>query len=398
MAKTTLRPFLAGIFLFIFISHPSTCRFMDAVSASAPPSKSITDTLTNLVNCTIMAGTDLLAVIAQLWTEVVDYLGLSIAILCLLFFVGTIGILVGAVVRRAKTVWKFLCKILRWTIYTLPRWIFLVVSVGMELAVIFYIDVAFFLILTCPQWLFELPTRTRWQLKLLCIRIQAASPAWFHTMCRYWVVKALIYILVVLPSSFLEWFSNSVSSASAVWKRQGHSGALQGFVLIPGLAFALAINMIAYILLFLPVTGLAMIWDFFFVEYLFTSDGRMAVANGDSRRASIYLSEAISELDLNQCVEDSGTDSENKMAIERGAVLEYANLWSARDLENAATYSGMDLELYNGADLEDATTLESGTDLEKVAILDSGTDLDKLMAIETGADFDKGAVVQNGTT
>lgn len=371
---------------------------MDAVSASASLSKLITDTLTNLSNNAIMVGANLLAVIVQQWTEAVGYLGVPIALLYLLSLFVIIGILVGVVVHGAKGIWKFLSKVPHWAFYTFPSSIFLAVSIGIELAVIFCISIALFLILTCPKWIFELPTRTRGKFTLLCNRIQVVSPAWLHTMCRHWVVKALVYILVVLPRNFLEWLSNSVSTASAVWNRQGHNGVLQFFVLIPGLAFALAINMIAYILLFLPITGLAAIWDRFFLEHpKLTSDNMMAT--DDPRRISICLSDDISELNLDLEEDDNGTYYENIQVVENGAAMQYANLWRATDLEHAATFfSEMDRDFYNGRGPEDMTGLECGSDLEKEAILDGGTSLEKAIAIEARTDFDKGAIVEAQTT
>lgn len=99
------------------------------------------------------------------------------------------------------------------------------------------------------------------------------------------------------------------------WKRQGHGGILQALVLIPGLVLAMSVNMVMYFVFFLPVTGLAIIWDLFFAELVEVvgedssecwSEMDMNGPGNGKYTPSLCMSEDISDLDL----DDDGTDSD----------------------------------------------------------------------------------------
>jgi hypothetical protein len=134
-------------------------------------------------------------------------------------------------------------------------------------------------------------------------------------------MKTMDYRIVgSLSSIALHWIMNALVSALttflvtyAHWKRQGYGIALRTLVLLPGLVLAMTVNLVMYILVFLPVVCLSQIWDFYFAERI------EELHEGNFPQGSICKFESIPELDLNDEGDESGENRKNGTNAESGS-------------------------------------------------------------------------------
>jgi hypothetical protein len=266
---------------------------------------------TDLSSSTFKACTDLFATATQLYRERLFYLGPPCAILWLLSLFCIIGIIVSIYVRGPKGVCGFICKFLHWTTYTLPRWIFHGISLGMELVVIHYLNVTAFLTFACFEWLCTLVSRTHRTMKIMDYRVVGFLSS---IACLHWIMNTLVSALT------------TILVTHAHWKQQGYGIAFRILVLLPGLVFAMTVSLVMYILVFLPVVCLSQIWDFYFAERIEELHG------GNCPQGTVCKFESIPELDLN----DEGDESGENGKMEQMPKVE-SNLWLTSLLRKDST-------------------------------------------------------------
>lgn len=146
----------------------------------------------------------------------------------------------------------------------------------------------------------------------MTLNIRGSIATWLQTTSRYVIVDAIISVVA------------GISATLYHCRRHGYRETFRALILAPGLIFALSVNVVMYFLLFLPVMGLAKVWDTFFVEHIevikdgCSEDfhaGEIIQMESGMRRPSVCMSETISELDLNNCGEEQGTHSETEKRI-----------------------------------------------------------------------------------
>ena len=147
----------------------------------------------------------------------------------------------------------------------------------MDMIVFLFINIVIFVPIACMQWVLQLPATIYWGLRIVALKIPELSSTCLRIMLPDMVVDAMDSVIL------------GISATLHNWKRQGYYTVFRVLVLLPALLFALFINAAMYILLFMPITGLEKLWDYFFVEQPRRRTGQGVSEEGDT----------ISELDLN---------------------------------------------------------------------------------------------------
>lgn len=256
----------------------------------------------------------------QLCTELATGIRLSFTTHCLVSSCVTTVIMFGISVLVSKSIRSFVSRIIQWSIYSLPQLVFLVIYIGMELAIILCLEITLSFPIACFCFFKLWTRRIRGTIETLSTRKLAQRLVCAPIVRFSKTVKALASAIMFVSITISTLVATSLSRISAHWKQQRYGKALQTMMLMPGLAFAMSINFVMYILLFLPGICLAQIRGFFlgqvtelraedFIEDLYLS---MTLATDGTRRCSICSSEEISELDLNHHKESCETELEMK--------------------------------------------------------------------------------------
>lgn len=197
-----------------------------------------------------------------------------------------VGLQVAIYLLDDPAVYAFIVDFLRWLIYTLPRYIFVDAPAGLHAVLYLSLNIIIFVPLVFMCWTVDHTAKIYHWTTMLAVKMR---------------VFLLISLQKVLPKAVLDSIiavAVGVKFTVYTWNRQGHCRTLRIVVLVPGLIFAMFINAVMYMLLFLPMTILDRIWDTFFAECPHKSTEYDVQDYGGA--------DTISELDLNEPGEEVG--------------------------------------------------------------------------------------------
>ena len=249
MVKTNSHAWLLGLFVLALLSQPSISQIIDGIAAS--PSSLAAQNTTTILNSTVDDIIDLLATIGH----AVTYLCVAMTTIIFVLICVVIGLVTWVYIFEAHTLLEFVGNFLYWSIYTFPHQLFFEAPVGMDMIIFLSVNIIIFLPIACVQWLLQLPASICCGLTMVALKMPGLSSACLRILLPSMVVDAMVSIAV------------GVSATLHNWERQGYYKAFRVLVLLPALIFAMFVNAAMYILLFLPITGLSKLWDYFFVEH-----------------------------------------------------------------------------------------------------------------------------------